>query len=637
MQSPKTRLSRYWGITALVLATAVLYAPSAQFDFVPFDDPTYVSENELVRGGLTPSGCVTAFTTLQASNWHPLTWLSHMLDVSLFGLKPGPMHLVNLGWHLGSVVLLYAAMSRLTNDAGRSLFVTALFAVHPTRAESVAWISERKDVLCVFFGFLALWCYAGYGQALRTGRRAVGWYLATLAAFSLSLLSKQMLVTLPCVFWLCDVWPLRRLAGDTATTETDSRRVRFSRIVGVVLDKLPLFALVAIAMGLCLLAQRNAMQAGITMPPGTRVLNAMSAYAAYVGNFFWPLDLQFYYAYPAWRWSTGWVVLDGILLLAITLFALVRGGKSPAVLIGWCWFLGTLVPVIGLVQVGSQAMADRYTYVPYVGLAMMLAWGLPERWTQAAPGAMRGLAVACVIGCLAVSVGAVQAWRSGRTLGEQALRSDPYNSRAHDLVGLGYYQAGEFSQAREHFERAVTITPDLWPARNNLALASLREGNPAKAIPHWVRVLAEAPRSHRAHRRAGLNAIRACLTVGDRAQAQTLLDQMVAWYATDSELWRLYLEFGRAHLPVSELRELAERAANACSDDFRVLRDIVEWELSRLGEASQDVARLERHLDHALGKAALEDRGTLLDWERRLKQAGHDAMARRVNQSLRQR
>ena len=336
------------------------------YDFVDFDDPLYVSQNPHLAGGLTAANVCWAFTTGYATNWHPLTWMSHMLDVQLFGLNAGPEHVVNVcAAHRQHAAVVLAASPDDRRDLA-SAFVAALFALHPLHVESVAWISERKDVLSTLFWMLTMWAYVSYTRQPRWTR-----YLAVLALFALGLMAKPMLVTLPFVLLLLDVWPLERLS------------LGWGRLIR---EKLPFIALAAVSMVITFLVQLTggsvAELGAIPLTP--RIANALVSYVVYVAKMIWPTRLAIFYplppAIPAWQPIAALLLLAGVSVAAIRL-----ARRYPYLLVGWFWYVGTLVPVIGLIQVGRQALADRYTYVPFIGLFIIVAWGVPDllaRWPQ---------------------------------------------------------------------------------------------------------------------------------------------------------------------------------------------------------------------------------------------------------------
>jgi tetratricopeptide (TPR) repeat protein len=463
-----------------------IYWPATRNDFVNFDDPDYVSENLHVTGGLSLANAKWAFCKPEASNWHPLTMLSHALDCQLFGLKPWGHHLTSVLLHALNAGLVFALLCQMTGAAWRSLFAAALFAVHPLRVESVAWVAERKDVLSGFFGLLALVFYARYAHMRaplegrepvtpgglpskrRTSARA---YVAALFFFALGLMSKPMLVTWPLVMLLLDYWPLGRF--------------QTCRAWRLVTEKIPFFALAAAASLVTWMVQKQggALLSFASAPPAERVGNALISYCRYLGKLFWPTDLAVLYPLPG-HWPMDKVLLAGGLTFCLSalFFAMRRG--HPFLLVGWLWFCGTLVPVIGLVQVGVQAMADRYTYLPSLGVLMFVIWGaydLARRWR---PGVM-ALSVA---GSAAVVLCAVSArqqlshWKDSEALFRQALKVTDHNYVAHKSLGDALGSKGQSDAAIQQFEQAIRLKPDYIEAHNNLGNAFLRTGQTEEAI-----------------------------------------------------------------------------------------------------------------------------------------------------------
>jgi protein O-mannosyl-transferase len=492
-EPPKT--ARSWGPDLLVCllllaATLAVYSQVRQYGFVNFDDPYYVVNNSHVQAGLTAGGVAWAFTTFDTANWFPLTWLSHMADYQLFGLDSGWHHLSNVLLHALAALLLFAAWKRMTGARWPSAFVAFLFALHPLHVESVAWISERKDVLSAFFWFLTLWCYARYVERPGTGR-----YLAVLTAFCCGLMAKPMAVTLPFVLLLLDIWPLRR-APRIALLGTSLLR-----------EKLPFFALAAGSSLVTFVAQRHggAVVALAGAPLSLRIENALVSYVAYLGNLFWPVDLAVLYPYPsalpAWRVAAAALVLAGISLLAARQFRV-----RPYLAVGWCWFLGTLVPVIGLVQVGLQARADRYTYVPMVGISIMLAWGAAELMARH-PGARRAVIAAGIVACsacMAVTWFQIRYWASSATLFRHAAQVTSGNYVMHNNLADCYLEQQQNEEARAEASEALRLRPDYVDAHVNLATALSRLGKPGDAEEEYRKALAIQPASFEAH--SGLGA-----------------------------------------------------------------------------------------------------------------------------------
>jgi protein O-mannosyl-transferase len=475
-----------WIGLALIAVNLAVYAPVRQYEFVSIDDPAYVSENPHISGGVTWPGIAWAFSSGYAANWHPLTWLSHMLDVHVFGMNAGRHHLINLALHIANTLLLFGLLLRLTGALGRSAFVAGLFAVHPLHVESVAWIAERKDVLSTLFWLLTLWAYAAYVR-----RPGVRRYLLVLVGFALGLMTKPMLVTLPFVMLLLDVWPLGRVAfGAEAAgrTRPAARGNAGSIWLQLVWEKLPLFALAAISSLVTWLVQQlGGAVTGFELFPWTlRVENALMSYAAYIGKMLWPARLVVLVPYP--RSIPGWLAVGAFLVLLGISVAVIRGARRhPYLLVGWYWYLGTLVPVIGIVQAGIQARADRYTYVPLIGLFIMAAWGAADllarrpQWRRALPVT----AVLVILAFMMTARGQVRVWQSSVALWEHAveLTLDMDNYGAHNALGMILRQKGRAGEAIAHFTAAVALNPDLAEAHQNLGRILVDQGRMAEAVP----------------------------------------------------------------------------------------------------------------------------------------------------------
>jgi len=464
---------------ALLAATLAVYSRAVHFDFTNFDDPEYVTENSHVRYGFTGPGVTWAFTHYYAANWSPLTWLSHMADCEIFGLRSGWHHLTNVLLHAAAALLLFAALKRLTGARWPSAFAAFVFALHPLHVESVAWIAERKDVLCAVFWFLTLWCYAGYVQ--RPGRVR---YLLVLVSFCLGLLAKPMIVTLPFVLLLLDAWPLGRV----------SRRA--------VWEKVPFFLVAAGAALVTFLAQEHgrAVRSLAAVPVGLRIENALVTYAAYIVRMFWPADLAVFYPYPAvlpvWR-----VAAAASALVAITVFALRRARSHPYLAVGWFWYLGTLVPVIGLVQVGAQASADRYTYVPMVGLTIMLGWGAADL-VKRHSGLTRpivALAAAAGIACVLLTRSQLSYWKDSESLFRHAIDVTSDNYIAHNNLANYYLVHKRNQEAAVQIDAALRIKPAYPDAHVNLAYLLKQAGRYDESEREYQAALSLQPANPEAH------------------------------------------------------------------------------------------------------------------------------------------
>lgn len=469
---------------ALFLLVGIAFFPVLRNGFADVDDPDYVTANVHVRAGLTAGGAVWAFTTLEAANWHPLTWLSHMADVAVFGLDPRGHHATSGVLHAASTALLFLALSRMTGRWVLSWIASALFGVHPLRVESVAWIAERKDVLSTFFAMAALLAYAAFAAKPGRGRLAI---VTTLTA--LGLLAKPMLVTLPFALLLLDVWPLGRL------------RV-LSDLRARVVEKLPLFALAAASSIVTVIAQRlgNAVESLRLLPLGARIENAVVACTIYLQQTIWPSRLAFFYPHAG---TTGGSDLDGVrvaasaaALIAISAIAILARGRCPYLPVAWGWYLGMLVPVLGIVQVGAQAHADRYTYLPLVGPVVAAVWGV-DALVTAGGRAARTIAVAAAaaaIGVLALRTRAqVETWHDPARLYAQAIANTEKNYVAHLLLGVVSGRQGRLDDAIGHFEESVRLVPGYPEGEDNLGSALLRMGRTDEALPHFFVAQEHAP------------------------------------------------------------------------------------------------------------------------------------------------
>jgi tetratricopeptide (TPR) repeat protein len=463
---PDRNRRRRAALVALALAvwTLVVFLPSLNGEFLRYDEEAYVTKNPVVQKGLTAEGVAWALSLdARTVYWHPLTWLSHMTDVQLFGMDPRGHHLGSVVLHVLCTVLLFLVLLRMTGGLWPSAFTAALFALHPLHVESVCWIAERKDVLSAFFWILTMGAYARYAERPGAGR-----YLAVAAAFALGLMAKPMVVTLPFVLLLLDGWPLRRLSRS-------NWKMR-------VLEKAPLILLAAVSAVMTYVVQKavGAVEPGDAFPLSIRLGNALASYGTYIEQMFWPLRLAAFYPHSGLDLPWGRVIAGGAILAAVS--GLVLWQRRRKVLaVGWLWYLGTLVPVIGLVQAGDQAMADRFTYVPLIGLFIMLSWGIADAPALRAPGLVRrlvagGLAAAVLAGLTAVTAIQVRTWRDSISLWTRALAVTGRNGFAHNNLGQAYNDAGRYEEAVEQYAAAVGITPR-WPeGHSNLGNALVKVG-----------------------------------------------------------------------------------------------------------------------------------------------------------------
>jgi tetratricopeptide (TPR) repeat protein len=483
----------------LALLVLVVFCSTCGYEFVNFDDDEYVYENDHVRAGLTIQGIAWALTAFHASNWHPLTWLSHMLDCQLYGMNPGGHHLTNVFLHAAAAIVLFLTMKRMTGAMWPSAWVAAVFAIHPLRVESVAWVAERKDVLSGLFFMLTLWCYARYVE------RPASWsrYACVVVVFLLGLLAKPMLVTLPCVLLLLDYWPLRRFAQPAPEADAPWFPARWAPLI---IEKLPLFGMAAASCALTIGAQRNALASLDRVPFFSRAANAAVAAIAYIGKLLYPVDLAVLYPLPAGPRPIGTVITAVVMLAAISTTAFALRRKCPYLIVGWLWYLGTLVPVIGLMQVGSQAMADRYTYLTQIGLSIAIAWGSVSLAGRSASRQRALAAVACVLVVAMMGCAWRQTahWRDSQALWTHTLRCTSRNWLAHNNLGFALAARGQIDDAIDQYRKALAIKPDHFKAHYNLANAFAGRGQADEAVAEYLRALEIEPRDVDAHNNLGL-------------------------------------------------------------------------------------------------------------------------------------
>ena len=469
----------------LIMTTLAVYWQVGNHEFINYDDDDYVTENRQVRAGCTIEGVTWAFTTRFHGHWHPLTWLSHMMDCQLFGLNPGRHHLASLFLHIANTLLLFLVFKRMTGALLRSAFVAALFALHPLHVETVAWVADRKDVLSTFFWMLTMWTYVRYSK-----RPGFNRYLPVLIAFVLGLMAKPMVVTLPFVLLLMDYWPLGRYSTIQPFNHSTTRLFNHSSLPRLVWEKV----LFLIFVGACAVVTVSVMQYERTpaldlsklWPTKSHIANALVSYITYIGKMLWPLDLAIPYPYPEVLpvWQVGGA---GLLLLCISFLVFWRRRHYPYLLVGWLWYLVTLVPVIGLVKVGPHAMADRYTYVPLIGLFIIIAWGVPDilarwRYRRIVLAISTGIVLAAFMICTWLQV---CYWTDSITLFRHTVNVTANNYVGHNNLGKGLARQGNFKEAISHFSEAVRIKPDCAEAYYNLENALARQGSLKEAIGHF--------------------------------------------------------------------------------------------------------------------------------------------------------
>ena len=524
---------------ALGVLTLLVYLPVRQHDFLNYDDNQYVTENAHIRTGLTWENVKWALHTPVAALWHPLTLVSHMADCQFYGLRPSDHHLTNVLLHAANTLLVFLVFRKMTGATGRSLVLAAFFGLHPLRVESVAWIAERKDVLSTFFFLLTLWAYAAYvkkstvhspqstvagqksevsglkskveaaraneplsplisrGKRESASNRTV-WYCLSLALFACGLMSKPMLVTLPFVLLLLDYWPLSRLSFPALQNSSTPPLHLF-------LEKLPFFLLSAAASLVTFLVQRSAGAVAATLPFAARTENALVSYCRYLGKLFWPVDLCILYPHPDY-WPTMLVLLCGMMLLGISILAFAAARRHPWFLTGWLWYVGTLVPVIGLVQVGQQSMADRYSYIPDIGLLVAIIWGVHELTKRWRPAETRLAVTALVMTvlCVALTHRQIGYWKDSETVFRHAIAATKNNSLAHGSLAKALTGKGRIEEAIDEYRKAISLEPKDTIARNNLGILLEQKGLIDEAMSQYLDALGQNPNDAVTHNNLGM-------------------------------------------------------------------------------------------------------------------------------------
>ncbi len=584
-------------------------------DFVYLDDRVYVTENEVVQKGLTRDGIVWALTATRASNWHPLTWWSHMLDCELFGLNPAGHHFSSLLLHALNTVLMFLLFRRMTGACWPSVFVAAAFGLHPAHVESVAWVAERKDVLSTCFGLLAAMAYVWYFERISIARYAIVFIL-----FALGLSAKPMLVTLPFLFLLFDYWPLGRT--HVASTNLQDRFTCFGKLFA---EKVPLLLLAAASSFVTVLAQRagGAMMTVTMASFEVRVANAVVSYAKYLLSAIWPAGLAVYYPHPLRMPPMVEVFLAGAVLAGVTIAVVVNLRKRPWLAVGWFWFVGTLVPVIGLVQVGGQARADRYTYIPYIGLFIMVAWSVREflRVRNSAPTStiqliFRGAAIASLIAFAGATFVQAGYWSDSKRLFQRAIDVAPDNTHAHIFMAQTLVREGRVGDAVTHFAEAVRLVPNepynladygralFESGRVDEAFASLEQAlklmpshagahyflgmahqskqRPREAIGHFQEALRLDPQLLRAHYEMGV----CYLLMGRNIEA---IEHFKSWLAVDPNSSETLMRLGRCYYDLgnaSAALETFQKATEVNPNDAHAhasLAQYLSWEGDLVG------------------------------------------------------
>jgi len=571
----------------LALGTLVVFLPAGSFPFINYDDDDYVANNHMVQGGLTPAGVKWAFTTGYANNWHPLTWLSHMTDCELFKLNAGAHHFVNVLFHAANAALLFVLLWRLTGKIWPAAFIAALFAWHPLHVESVAWVAERKDVLSAFFALFALLSYAKYVEFTQARSPKAGVHFAlSLLLFAAGLMSKPMLVTLPFVMLLLDWWPLQRLAGHQLPGEglkTPGWRL--------VLEKWPFFLLTIFSCVITYQVQAKVFHGGAAVtslkivPLNFRLGNLPLAYVGYLGNFFWPAKLAVFYPLPNVLLIPV-VAADALVLLAISAAAWRWRKSRPYFAVGWLWFLGMLVPVSGLVMVGGASRADRYTYLPLIGIFIIVAFAAGEIAVRF-PSARKffcAMAAIVLIGCIFATEKQLAFWKDSETLFRHALATTADNDIARNNIGFALQQRGDLTGALEQYQAAARFNDQRDVTHNNLGSLLSRLGRHEESLAEYRKAIRLQPNDPVTH--IGAGAALVALGQFDAALAEFAitekLDPQYPWPHVETA--QVYFKLGRDEEGVNEFRA-ALRLAPA---DYQILTDAAHYLAANENAAARD-------------------------------------------------
>lgn len=592
---------------ALVILTLIAFGRVCQNDFVGYDDPYYITNNQHVKDGITPKSFIWAFTTMDCANWHPLTWLSHMMDCRLFGTNPLWHHLASLLFHIANTLLLFWILKRTTGEIWTSAFVAVAFALHPMHVESVAWVAERKDVLSGLFWMLTIVAYTRY-----TEHQSIGRYLLVPLVFALGLMAKPMLVTLPFVLLLLDYWPLGRFQFG------QQKRPAWRLIT----EKVPLFILSAASSIVTYVAQQSAgaMKLGENYPLNLRISNAVVSYISYIGKLIYPTRLAVLYPH-AGESLPLWQPIAALFILIVISAGVIYTAKRYLT-VGWFWYIGTLVPVIGLVQVGAQSMADRYTYLPSIGIFIMVAWGAAElttRWRYR----KTMLAIAAGIVLTALSIGTilqVRCWQSSYTLYKHALSVTENNYIIHTNYGTslskngqydealkhfgialqinpGYYRAVDgigmvllkqekFAEAIERFEKTLRLRPNYYKAYYNMGVAFSKQGRTDKAVESWENALSIKPDYYNANFNLGV-------AMTERGKYEDAIKYFDAALRAKPDSAEVYYQMGR----VFYLQGKPESAVEQCAEALRIKPDYTTARIT-LAHTLAEIGRIQPAVEH---------------------------------------
>jgi tetratricopeptide (TPR) repeat protein len=590
MNNVLTKYRSFWVCLALTLAATAVFWQVCTYDFVNYDDPDYVYDNPNIQAGVTPTAIKWAFTTGYATNWHPLTWLSHMLDWQLFGPNPAGHHLTNLFFHIANTLLLFIVLKQMTHSLWPSAFVAALFALHPLHVESVAWVAERKDVLSTFFWMLTMWAYLRYVKHPGVAR-----YLLMLLTFALGLMAKPMLVTLPFVLLLLDYWPLARVPSKRVVGKTDRQNKKHTdshfhwRILYYLIrEKIPFFALSAVSSIVTFHVHRGAIVLITQVPLKFRISNAFVSYVEYIGKMIWPSRLAVFYPHAGQNISILHVVISAVFLLDVTILIFRFAKEHRYLVTGWLWYIGTLVPVIGLVQVGGQALADRYSYITLTGLFIIVAWGLPDllaRWQYK----KIALALSALLIISAMSICTrfqLCHWQNSLTLFQHALDVTEDNYISHFCIATPLREQGRLDEAIYHCSEAVRLRPDYFDAQFYLAYFLRNAGRLDEAVKEYRESLQIKPEDPNALNGLGI-------TLGQQGK----LDEAIKCF---TEALRIKPDFTAIHANIGYtlfLQGNLEEAAAHLTEALRLDPNSAQAHYS-LGQALVQVRKINEAITH---------------------------------------
>jgi tetratricopeptide (TPR) repeat protein len=610
----------------LVIATLAVYWQVLDNDFVIYDDDKYVTENIHVNKGVTFDGLTWAFTSSHSSNWHPLTWISHMIDCQLYGLNPRGHHITNLLFHVANTLLLLLILVRMTGTLWQSSFVAVLFALHPLHVESVAWVAERKDVLSTFFMMLTLWVYTIYVK-----KGGIKRYLLVVLFFILGLMSKPMLVTLPFILLLLDFWPLGRLClvHDTRSEVTGQHTDERPNIFRLLWEKVPFLALAVASSVVTYIVQERAgsMELLKSYSLQTRIINAFVAYVEYIVNMVWPVELVVLYPHPGNSLSLWKGVVAGLALVLITILVIRKARKIPYLAVGWLWYVGTLIPVIGIVQVGSQAMADRYTYITLIGLFVIIAWGakdLLSKWFHRKT--WFGIFAAIILSVLIVLTWKqVQYWQNSNTLFKHTLKHTYNNFAIHNNQGIVLRKQGRTEEAIKHYLQALRSNPDYALAHYNLGVVYAGSGKYKKAIEAYKKAIRISPDYAQAHYNLGV-------AYGGSGKYEEAMEAFKQVIRIDLDYLQAHYNLGGVYAGLGKYRDAIEAFQQVIriDPDYALVRNnlgIAYGALGRYKEATDSFKHAisinpddaDAHLSLGIAYLSLNDRNSALEQYKILK------------------